>query len=221
VVLDAKQKEEYDKKWEVRWTKGQTQWDQERGAPILEYYVETVYKNCSTIKRAIVPGCGRGRDVLTLCQIPSVQEVIGIDLAPTALQVATELIQEESKKNPNIKKAKILLQDFFALPNDEKFDLAFDYTFLCALSPQMRESWAQKYAQLISHGGEIFTLIFPLHSPSDMSISTEGGPPFVISFEMVKELLEKNGFVNIEQRECDQSHKTRQGNEWIARWKKQ
>lgn len=41
----------------------------------------------------------------------------------------------------------------FEIPSD-KFNLAYDYTFLCALPPKMREAWGNRYAEIIAPGGE-------------------------------------------------------------------
>lgn len=37
-----------------------------------------------------------------------------------------------------------------------KFALAYDYTFLCALPPSVREAWGQRYADIIEPGGKFF-----------------------------------------------------------------
>lgn len=214
-------KDEYDAQWEQKWTKGETPWDSPYGAPILTHYVEQHYKHESNIRRALVPGCGRGRDVLTLCHIPSVEEVVGIDLSHKALELSAELVKETRETDPSINKAKFLLHDFFTLPNDQKFDLIFDYTFLCALHPTMRDAWADKYKELVRPGGELFTLIYPLRVTSTIVFVNNEGPPYLINYELVKDLLEKRGFVNIENRACDQSFEKRKGNEWIARWRLQ
>jgi 2-polyprenyl-3-methyl-5-hydroxy-6-metoxy-1,4-benzoquinol methylase len=211
-------KSSYDAKWEDMWIQEQTPWDKKQKVIILDHYTQQVYKHNSNIKRALVPGCGRGYDVITLCEIPSVDEVVGIDLAPTAISFAKELAQQEVTTHPEIKKAKFVLQDFFTLPSNEKFDLAFDYTFLCALHPTMREDWADKYKELIKPGGELFTLIFPLSTTNVFGRKDGDGPPHMINYDIVRDLLEKRGFVNIENRPCDMSFEQRKDNEWIARW---
>lgn len=47
--------------------------------------------------------------------------------------------------------------DFFDFPlpaDGKKFNLAYDYTFLCALPPSLRESWGKRYAEIIETDGE-------------------------------------------------------------------
>ena len=45
---------------------------------------------------------------------------------------------------------------------DKSFDFAYDYTFLCALQPEMRESWASTYARLLKDDGILMTVVFQL-----------------------------------------------------------
>lgn len=63
----------------------------------------------------------------------------------------------------------------------------YDYTFMCALEPSIRGQWAQKMADLVAPGGLLLTLIFPI-------CEKEGGPPFKVSLEVYRELLEPVGF---------------------------
>eukprot|EP00929_Paragymnodinium_shiwhaense_P119144 TRINITY_DN9101_c0_g1_i2.p3 TRINITY_DN9101_c0_g1~~TRINITY_DN9101_c0_g1_i2.p3 ORF type:complete len:110 (+),score=18.13 TRINITY_DN9101_c0_g1_i2:490-819(+) len=100
---------------------------------------------------------------------------------------------------------------------DEPFDLGYDYTFLCALNPSMREDWAAAWSKLIREGGELVTLIFPV---SDKV----GGPPFKVSPELYKELLEPVGFVHVgdgpRKLPDEECAPMREGAEWICRWKR-
>lgn len=146
-----------------------------------------------------------------MCDIPSINEVIGLDISETALKRANQLREEAMQTNPNYKKARFINDDFFKCSGDQ-FDLIFDYTFLCALKPEMREKWADKYSELLkAETGELVTLIFPLKFDRPP-------PPHEIDFNLVDKLLSPRGFQAIESRACDMSHKPRQGNEWLARW---
>lgn len=49
------------------------------------------------------------------------------------------------------------------------FDLGYDYTFLCALHPDMRKDWATAWAQLLRPGGYLLTLIFPVDPEMDQN----------------------------------------------------
>merc|ERR1712130_663590 len=95
------------------------------------------------------------------------------------------------KGSPYTQIAEFQTGDFFALP--EKYgggiDLAFDYTFLCALTPDLRQTWAKTYANLLSKNGKLVTVIFPLSKEDNVN----GGPPFIISLQLARELLEPLG----------------------------
>ena len=54
--------------------------------------------------------------------------------------------------------------DFFEFsPTEGRFDVVFDYTFLCAMPPSLREKWAQKMSKLVkTNTGRLVTLIFPI-----------------------------------------------------------
>ena len=45
--------------------------------------------------------------------------------------------------------------DFFSFDIPQGgFQVAYDYTFLCAIPPELREPWGRRYAELITPGGE-------------------------------------------------------------------
>lgn len=55
------------------------------------------------------------------------------------------------------------VKDFFdPKAINSSFTLAYDYTFLCAIPPEMRVSWASRYSSLIEKDGYLVTLQFPL-----------------------------------------------------------
>ncbi|EKX38003.1 hypothetical protein GUITHDRAFT_154789 [Guillardia theta CCMP2712] len=163
---------------------------------------------------ALVPGCGRGYDVCEFAKIGF--NGLGLDISPTAVKAAEEF-NESELKSAGVSAwkgdAKFSTDDFFTLEG-RKFDVIYDYTFLCAIEPNMRKSWAEKMKQLLKPGGELVTLIFPLET-------REGGPPYAMSIDLVTNLLEPEGFV------CDylesvpegKSHKGRGGKEALGRWR--
>jgi hypothetical protein len=79
------------------------------------------------------------------------------------------------------------------LPTDptSKFNFIYDYTFLCALDPSIRGQWAAKMADLITPGGQLLTLIYPICDKVD-------GPPFAVNLDLIRQLLEPVGFECIE-----------------------
>ena len=66
------------------------------------------------------------------------------------------------------------------------YDGGYDYTFLCALPPDARHKWAEKWTELIVSGGVLLTLVFPIY-PGKVD-----GPPWHIDQSIVTELLHKS-----------------------------
>ena len=83
--------------------------------------------------------------------------------------------------------------DFFTLGTDKcatsaltkpgQANVAYDYTFLCAIPPSLRSSWAETYTRLLAKDAVLISLVFPIHG------DRPGGPPFSLSPELVRELL--------------------------------
>lgn len=168
-------------------------------------------------KKALVPGCGRGYDVLSLASLG--YDTFGLDGSENAILAARKLEAEEIscesdayrfREDTLVGKGKIqfIIGDFFhedflaaiasttthgddinTIPTtDEKFDLIFDYTFLCALPRELRPAWAKRMSELLAPDGFLVCLEWPLQkSPK------EGGPPHGLSAELYEELLRKPG----------------------------
>ena len=99
------------------------------------------------------------------------------------------------------------------LEEENKFTFIYDYTFFCAITPDKREAWAhQMQALLVPGTGLLMTLIFPV-------CEKEGGPPYRVSLEGMKELLEPWGFLaeTLEMLPPDLCHPGRDGT--TGQWK--
>jgi hypothetical protein len=213
--------------WEERWQKGLTHWDLGGKHPellrLVNDHQSPLYVSGDRhreIKRAFVPGCGSGYDVFTLCSIPGIKVVTGLDLSPTAIKRANELKILEGE--PAVSIAEFIAANFFQFPDTvmkEKYDLCFDYTFLCALEPSDRKKWAHTYAKLLNPGGKLITFIFPLSKAPEMNLGPEDkGPPFKISLDLARELLEPLNFKCVYESPAKVSPQGRQGNEHVAIW---
>ncbi|KAK6914439.1 TPMT family, partial [Dillenia turbinata] len=106
-----------------------------------------------------------GHDVVAMA-CPE-RRVVGIDIAEFAIKKA----KESFSALPNANYFTFLKADFFTWPPNELFDLIFDYTFFCAIEPEMRSAWARKIDEMLKPDGELITLMFPV---SDHV----GGPPY-------------------------------------------
>lgn len=104
--------------------------------------------------------------------------------------------------------------DFFEFVPEKKFNLIFDYTFFCALDPSMRQQWANKMKELLHEEGELITLMFPV----DNTLPRDQGPPFPVSPEIYRSVLEPAGLTLVSLKPCATSIKPRLGREWLGRW---
>ncbi|KAG8661504.1 hypothetical protein MANES_01G010300v8 [Manihot esculenta] len=164
--------------WEKCWEQGLTPWDLGQPTPALLHLHHT---GSLPKGRTLVPGCGSGHDVVAIA-CPE-RYVVGLDVSDKAIKKAEEL----SSLSPNANCFTFLRADFFSWHPSELFDLIFDYTFFCAIEPEMRSRWAMQIQNLLKPDGELITLMFPI----DDHI---GGPPYKVSVSDYEEVLCPLGF---------------------------
>lgn len=167
-------------------------------------------------KTAVVPGCGRGYDLITLARLGATR-VVGLELSDTAVEVARGFIAEQDEAAG--KDITVVAGDWL-LPGvlEEEFDLGYDYTFFCALHPGMREDWADGWARRIRSGGTLLALCFPVTSADKM------GPPWPVAVEDYEAVLLPRGFVcaGIQPVEpVDATTPARAGKEILTIWMKE
>ena len=216
---------EHPKQWSKLWDAGDfLPWDRKLPNPALEDTLAdrkdllgSCYRIAGDRKRALVPGCGRGYDVLLLASFG--YDAYGLEVS----EKAVELCREEQKANGhNYKvkdetagagKIKFIAGDFFGVDWVKetdgammvKFDLIYDYTvlpflhypivkmliiskFLCALPLKMRAAWSRRMSSLLSYSGLLIALEFPTTKPAEA-----GGPPFACPPQLYVELLSYPG----------------------------
>ena len=190
--------------WQAAWEEGRTPWDAGQSAPILPTVLDTLPTG-----RALVPGAGSGYDVLTLAS--SERSVVGLDLAP----VAKTRFEELAQGHPHRDQVEFVVGDAFAYGPDTPFDLIWDYTFLCALPPELRPKWLEMVDRVLAPHGQLVALIFPVVPDADPN----EGPPYPMSPELVADLvapiLEPISVVPVEQ-----SNPGREGKEWLGRYRR-
>jgi len=203
-------------KWDELWKGGFLPWDRNQPNPALvdtlttrtdvlgpPLHTPTGSSDTPRRKRAFVPGCGRGYDVLLLASFG--YDAYGLEVSPNALAACEAYAQEQLSKgaespyaarDPKVGRGnvKCILGDFFSSEweasngIDSGFDLIYDYTFLCALPPPLRPKWAKRISQLLAAQGSLITLEFPTYKhPST------GGPPWGLQPELYEVLLAAPG----------------------------
>ncbi|RIA93104.1 S-adenosyl-L-methionine-dependent methyltransferase [Glomus cerebriforme] len=193
--------------WDICWKKGLTPWDYGVPSPALKQLIEE--KKFSLPKgRGLVPGCGKGYDVYYLSS--DERHVTGIDISQTLIEQVKKEQKELAIPNPNVA---FQQGNFFEFtPPVEKFQFIYDYTFLCALPPNLRSKWASRTAELISSGGILIALMFPIGDHSY-------GPPYALSPKIYQELLGKY-FVREYFDENPISFERRKGKEYMSVWRR-
>ncbi|KAI9089447.1 S-adenosylmethionine: halide ion methyltransferase [Phlyctochytrium arcticum] len=192
--------------WSRAWEASITPWDHGKAAPAFTDLIKSNEVPELSKGRALVPGCGSGYDVLLLAGTEGRDVAIGLDVSAAAKTVA-EKLRDEHKISPS--KAQFVTSDFFAYNPSQPFDVIYDHTFLCALTPDLRAQWAEKMASLCVPGGHLVAYMYPL---SDH----EGGPPYALSEQIYRDLLGPH-FEEIFVEEIYNTFETRQRQEYGER----
>ncbi|KAB5554974.1 S-adenosyl-L-methionine-dependent methyltransferase [Coniochaeta sp. 2T2.1] len=206
-------------KWDSLWKESYTPWD--RGGPSLAladaildhpelFPSPSPAATSSEGKRgtALVPGCGRGYDVLLLSALG--YDVVGLDYSDVAVEEAArtgEAVREGKDKGVydgvaggrERGRVRWVRGDFFddgwlgdvgkEGGGEGGFDLVFDYTFFCALPPEARPKWAKRMSGLLNPDtGRLICLEWPLGKDPSM-----GGPPWGLTAETYAAHLSRPG----------------------------
>ncbi|XP_021289634.1 thiocyanate methyltransferase 1-like [Herrania umbratica] len=135
--------------------------------------------------------------------------VVGLDISEEAIKKAKQM----SSTLPNADYFTFIKADFFTWHPTDLFDLIFDYTFFCAIEPDMRSAWAQQIQNFLKPDGELITLMFPMDDHA-------GGPPYKVSIANYEDVLHPMGFEAISIADNKWAIEVRKGREKLGRWKR-
>jgi len=182
--------------WEARYLSGDTPWEKGAPSPGLLEYIEN---NPPILGDVLVVGCGFGHDVRAISSPEN--EVIGLDLAPSAIQGARDY--------PKVANESYELGDLFELSPDlhGSFDWIWEHTCFCAIDPSTRRQYVQSAADALRSGGHLLAIFYM--NPRDPKAGT---PPFGTSkseldglfgkkFELLKEWQPTRAYAGREGRE--------------------
>jgi SAM-dependent methyltransferase len=173
--------------WAALWRDDLTLWDLGKPTPVLQAEVAAAALPAST--RVLIPGCGTAYDARALSPFFPAGSITGVDCCAAAIEKA----RAECAGAPNVR---LLVADFFdaAAPlADSSYDLIFDYTFFCAITPAQRAAWGARTAALLAPGGRLLTLAFPLASDEAAADPAAAGPPHPVSAAQYRAALEPHG----------------------------
>jgi len=157
--------------WEERYQQGDTGWDRGSASPALHAWLDSgALKSC----RILIPGCGRGHEVVELARLG--YEVTAVDIAPSATMHLQQQLADAGVT------ANVICDDLFNYQTTIPFDAIYEQTCLCAIQPEQRESYEACIHRWLKSGGELFALF--------MQTGTEGGPPFHCDFQQMYQLFD-------------------------------
>jgi cyclopropane fatty-acyl-phospholipid synthase-like methyltransferase len=156
--------------WEQRYQQGTTGWDRGDVSPNLHYWLND--QSLATC-RILVPGCGNGYEVLHLAKQGF--DVVGIDIAPTAINSLKEVLLS------NQLQAEVIAADFFQWQPEQTFDAIYEQTSLCALPLQEWQAYEQCLYQWLKPEGKLLAQF--------MQTEDAGGPPFHCDIEAMLKLF--------------------------------
>jgi SAM-dependent methyltransferase len=145
--------------WEERYRTATTPWDRGGASPaLLEWLDGEELRPC----RILVPGCGRGYEVLELARRGF--EVTALDFAPSAVRHLREELRRAGLE------AEVLEADVLTWAAQRPFDAIYEQTCLCALPPGTWADYERQLFRWLRPGGRLFALF--------MQTRKEGGPPY-------------------------------------------
>ena len=187
--------------WESRYQNADTPWDKGECHPALAGLIHRWATNEAAI---IVPGCGRGWDLLALAKEFPARVLIGVDLSLSAVLAARELCADF----PNVQ---VHHADFFETTSwlgNYLVGAIWEHTCFCAIPPALRDDYAKSVSQLLPAGGILGGVFF-----TDMD-DEKSGPPWNCQLDELKQRFAGSFAIEI----GDGSHATfpsRQGEERV------
>lgn len=158
--------------WNDCYSEGKTGWDRGDVHPFLQQVLnERLSKPCSII----VPGCGRGYEVIELAERGF--DVIGIDIADEPVQhLRRQLTGHEAN-------ASVVKTNFLEFQPVDQVDAVYEQTCLCAIDPSLRTQYEQTVFNWLKPAGSLFILfVQKAEKPNE-------GPPFHCDVEEMRTLF--------------------------------
>jgi hypothetical protein len=180
--------------WEAQYEAGEMPWDEGAAHPAL---VDFIAAEGEFQGRVLIPGCGQGHDVRAVSS--SASEVIGLDIAPAAV--------ERARIFPRRAREEYIVGDLFRLAGGLRgsFDWVVEHTCFCAIDPSMRPGYPGAVAGALKPGGLLFAIFY-------LDPAQERQPPFGVTkrelddlfsprFAVVREWVPARTFEDREKRE--------------------
>jgi len=158
--------------WTVRYAAGKTPWDFGGVPSALKSFLE----RSSAPGRILIPGCGSGYEVQAFHAAG--YDVSAIDFSPAAVDHAKRVLGELAER--------VVLGDFFTHDfGERRFDVIYERTFLCSMTPSRWPEHVNRVAELLSPGGRLIGVF--LYGQRSSS-----GPPYPLADNDAERLFKKH-----------------------------
>lgn len=197
--------------WEQHYLDNETPWDKGAAAPPLLEWAEA---NGPLLRgNILVPGCGTGHDVRALARLGTMDHILGLDIAPSAVAAA--------QSQGGGAKVSYEVADLFHLPARfvESCDWVWEHTCFCAIDPAKREEYVDAVYGVLKPGGHLLGVFYL--NPYDNDHSPGEHPPHgVTEAELVSRFSASGRFEMVERYVPSRSYPGREGLELVLRLRK-
>lgn len=157
--------------WSARYKEGKTGWDRGDASPSLIQWIET---GKMTPGRILVPGCGRGHEVVELCRRGF--DVTAIDFSQHPIDHLREILQTQQLT------ATLVQSDVLHFQPDQTFDAVYEQTCLCAMYPNHWSDYEAQLQRWLKPQGQLFACF--MQSPEHLN------PPFHCDVDAMRQLFQ-------------------------------
>ena len=157
--------------WSARYATGKTPWDFGGVPSALKSFLE----RSPGPGKVLIPGCGSAYEVQAFHAAG--YAVTAIDFSQAAVERAKSVLGPLADK--------VFLGDFFTHDfGKQRFDIIYERTFLCALTPSRWRDYVNRMAELLALGGKLVGIFL-------YGQRTSSGPPFPITEPEADQLFKK------------------------------
>lgn len=160
--------------WEARYRRGEIGWDRGGVSPAVDH--GRAIGALRPGDRLLVPGCGRGHEVVALARAGFA--VTAVDLAPSAVAAVRTALDAAGVS------AEVVEADLLAWKPAVSFDAVYEQTCLCALPPARWSAYQARLAAWLRPGGRLLALF--------MQTGRDGGPPFHCDVAAMRSLFDES-----------------------------
>lgn len=161
--------------WDERYRTSETPWDFGGLPADLKEFLKRMKRPGD---RVLIPGCGAGYEVKAFALAG--YEVTAIDFSPDAMKLA------KHNAGPGLAD-RVLLGDFFKHDFDPgAFDVIYERTFLCSLTPDRREAYRDRVCELLKPNGHLIGYFYYQAPVLEM------GPPYGFAWGASDELFARH-----------------------------